>query len=62
MASVRADGRTDGRHEGGAFALIMPATDEDVHVLCWAMGKAGNLLLMSCGCLCAFVSINLLAV
>ena len=27
-----------------------------------AMGIAGNLLLLSCGCLCAFVSINLLAV
>ena len=25
----------------------------------WAMSKAGNLLLLSCGCLCAFVSINL---
>ena len=25
----------------------------------WAMGIAGNLLLLSCGCLCAFVSINL---
>ena len=25
----------------------------------WAMSIAGNLLLLSCGCLCAFVSINL---